>query len=128
MQFSEEDLRSALRRKDPGTFFTRRVMAQVSREPLVAGARRLPEAHLRRPWLLTRKPALVGAFLAVLVVVGWVSLAQYQRAQQRRAGEFAKQRAIFALRIATAKLNHVFEAAQGVAHDPSKTGGSYEEN
>ena len=127
MQFSEEDLRSALRRKDPGTFFTKRVMAQVSRDPPMGDVRR-PERPLRRPWLLTRKPALAGAFLAVLVVVGWVGLAQYQRAQQRRAGEFAKQRAIFALRIATAKLNHVFEAAQGVAHDPSKTGGSYEEN
>jgi hypothetical protein len=128
MQFSEEDLRSALRRKDPGTFFTGRVMAQVNREPLIAGARRRPEKPLRRPWLLVRKPALVGMFLAVLVMSAWAGLAQYQRAQQLRAGELAKQQAIFALRITTAKLNHVFERAQGVARDLSKTGGSYEEN
>ena len=40
MQFSEEDLRSALRRKDPGAFFTQQVMAQVSREPAAPAAGR----------------------------------------------------------------------------------------
>jgi len=128
MQFSEEDLRSALRRKDPGTFFTKRVMAHVGREPLVTGAQRRPEGPLRSPWLLIREPALVGMFLAVLVMAGWVGLAQHQRAQQRRAGELAKQQTIFALRITAAKLNHVFERAQGVAHYPSRAGESYEEN
>jgi hypothetical protein len=128
MQFSEEDLRSALRRKDPGTFFTERVMAQVRREPLVAGARRRSEKPSWKPWLLTRKPAFVGAFLAVLIVAGWFGLAQYQLAQQRRAGALAEQRAIFALRITTATLNHVFERAQVAPHDQSRTGESYEEN
>jgi len=127
MQFSEEDLRSALRRKDPGTLFTQQVITRVSRESAEASTRRRLENPVRRP-LLTRKPALVGAFLAVLVVVGSVGLARYQRIQQRRAGQLAKQQAIFALRIATAKLNQVFERAQGVTHDSSRTGDSYEEN
>lgn len=128
MQFSEEDLRSALRPKDPGVFFTQQVMAKVSRELLGPDPRRQPDKSLTSRWSLISKPAPVGAFLAVLVVVGWIGLTEYQRAQQRRAGEFAKQQAIFALRITTAKLNQVFEHARVVAHDPSKTGESYEEN
>lgn len=128
MQFSEEDLRSALRRKDPGPFFTLQVMTRVSRESAEGSPRRRLEKPMRGSWLLIGKPALVGAFLAVLAVAGWVGVAQYREAREHQAGELAKQRAIFALRIATAKLSHVFEAAQGVVHDPSKTGESYEEN
>jgi hypothetical protein len=125
MQFSEEDLRSALRRKDPGTAFTRQVIAKVNRESLGTDSRRRPEKLLSRPSFSSRKLALVSAFLTVLVMAGW---AQYQRARQRRAGEIAEQRTIFALRITTVKLNHVFERAQAAARDQSKSGESYEEN
>jgi hypothetical protein len=130
MQFSEKDLRSALRRKDPGTSFTQQVMKRVSGEPTGTLTPQLTKGLLRRPWSmpLIVKPALVGACLAVLVVAGSLELAQYKREQEFREGEIAKKQAILALQIATAKLNHVIERMQVEMPSQSKAGEAYEEN
>jgi hypothetical protein len=110
MQFSEDDLRAALRRKDPGEPFTERVMAHVIQPQtrVTAGLRtasRLGE-FWHRLWL---RPALTGAVGAMLIVGGSLGFLHYRNVQRWREGEAAKQQALVALRITNAKLNHVIE-------------------
>jgi len=110
MQFSEDDLSAALRRKDPGEPFTERVMAHViQRQARVTAAprtaSRLGELWHRR-WL---RPALTSAVAAMLIVGGSLGFLHYRNVQRWREGEAAKQQALVALRITNAKLNHVIE-------------------
>lgn len=103
MHFSEDDLRSALKRKDPGEGFTQRVMARVNQS--ASAPERLP----RRVWFLRLRPALVAVAAVLLLVIGLaVGYRQEQMAQEGRARK-AEQQAVLALRIANAKLNRVFE-------------------
>ncbi|HEX8766117.1 MAG TPA: hypothetical protein VF740_13205 [Candidatus Acidoferrum sp.] len=110
MQFSEDDLRAALRRTDPGEPFTERVMAHVLQpQARAAGASRTGSRLgklWRRLWL---RPALTGALAATLVLVGSLGLLHYRNVQRWREGEAAKQQVLLALRITNAKLNHVIE-------------------
>lgn len=111
MQFSEDDLRAALRRKDPGEGFTGRVMAHVAQAQAGGAAAPRTGSRLRlgelwqRLWL---RPALTGAIAATLLVGGTLGLLHYRNAQ-RREGEAAKQQVLLALRITNVKLNHVIE-------------------
>ena len=103
MHFSEDDLRSALKRQDPGEGFTQRVMARVNQSAST------PERPLHRVWFLRLRPALVAVAAMLLLVVGiGVGYRQEQIAQEARARK-AEQQAVLALRIANAKLNRVFE-------------------
>jgi hypothetical protein len=128
MQFSENDLRSALRRKNPGTSFTQQVMTRVSQEPTGTRAPQSTKGTSRTPWSMPPilKPAL--ACLAVLVVAASLELAHYKREQRFREGEIAKNQTILALQIATAKLNHVIERMQVEMSIQPKAGEAYEEN
>lgn len=108
MQFSEDDLRAALRQKDPGERFTERVMAHVSQpQARVATAggtgSRLGELW-HRLWL---RPALTGAVAAMLIAGVSLGFLHYRNVQRWREGEAAKQQVLLALRITNAKLNHV---------------------
>jgi anti-sigma factor RsiW len=110
MHFSEDDLRSALRRKDPGASFTQRVMARIHQAETNAPVPRQPGKLFRQLWWPLRlRPVLAGVIIAVLAVGGWLGLMKYRQVQEVQAGEHAKQQAILALRITNAKLNHVFE-------------------
>ena len=104
MRFSEDDLRAALRRKDPGEHFTERVMARVF-QPQARGAAgsRLGELW-QRLWM---RPALTGAVAAMLIVGGSLGFLHYRNVQRWREGEAAKQQVLLALRITNVKLNHV---------------------
>lgn len=110
MQFSEDDLRAALRRKDPGEPFTERVMAHVHQpQARVAGASRTG-SRLGKLWhRLWLRPALTGAVAAMLILGGSLGFLHYQNVQRWREGEAAKQQVLLALRITNAKLNHVIE-------------------
>lgn len=110
MHFSEDDLKAALQRKDPGERFTHEVMARISQRQ---GQR--PVTTSRGGWLrefwrrLGLRPALAGALAAVVILVATLELVQHRRAEERRAGEAARQQALLALRITNTKLNHVLE-------------------
>jgi hypothetical protein len=119
MRFSEDDLRSALRRREPGENFSLQVLAK-------ARSMRLPEPAPRS--MLTRKLAVAAALVIFVCAATWAGFAQYRRVEQRRAGEAAEQQAILALRITTAELNHVFERVQANTSVQSDSGGKYEEN
>lgn len=114
MHFSEDDLREALQRKDPGPGFTQRVMARTRQADAKAGktttaappARRYPSV-----WRWLQSPALVSAAVLLLVAGSWLGFQQYERVQRERAEARAQQQAILALRITAAKLTRVLERA-----------------
>jgi hypothetical protein len=107
MQFSEDDLRAALKRRDPGPEFTDRVMARLGQQ-----RQRVPAAKLAPGWFswlrLRPLPAMAAALAVLLLALAsWIG---YQRNQERQRQEaaLAEQKAVEALRITNAKLNHVF--------------------
>lgn len=107
MHFSEDDLKAALRREDPGPDFTERVMAGVSRDQ-----QRTP-AKPTRPnfawWPFSFSPALAGALAAIVLAAGtWLGYQRYEHHQEMARAEKARQQAILALQITNAKLNHIF--------------------
>lgn len=138
MQFSEDDLRSALKPKDPGPDFTQRVMARLGEaKTQVSEGKTQPKpmpASERGPWRfwfagLKFGPALAAAVAVVLLIGAWVGFQGYQRhqqqakaAQQQRDMEAkrAEQQAILALRITSEKLNHVFQKVNGAAPPEDK--------
>ena len=114
MHFSEDDLRAALKRRDPGEGFAQRVMARVNQ------AESTPEKPPRRVSFLRLRPALVAVAAVLLLVIGLVvGYRQEQLAQQARARK-AEQQAVLALRIANAKLNRVFERVNQRQQDAPK--------
>jgi hypothetical protein len=120
MQFSEDDLKNQLKRKDPGPAFTQRVMARLNQQER---APEVPHAEPSVPgrwfgWLRLR-PAWIAAVAAVVMaVVGLGGYREYQERQiERVKEEQAAQQAELALRIATAKLNHVFKKVRASSHE-----------
>jgi hypothetical protein len=83
MQFSEDDLRSALQRKDPGPEFTQRVMDAVERQKSAGTAvsKTADASRLRwREWLgqASWRPVMAGAMAAmVLAIAGWYGIDRY---------------------------------------------------
>jgi flagellar biosynthesis component FlhA len=129
MHFSEDDLREALKRKDPGEGFTRRVMARVEQAKAEGNTRSAKKANgsLLAWWRL--RPAMTFAVVALLLLgFAWAGyeysehrheqIATKQRQQleaarrQQEEAEHARDQAILALQIARSKLNHVLEQAQ----------------
>src|ERR1041385_872638 len=126
MHLSEDDLREALKRKDPGEGFTQRVMARVNQakaESTQPATKKVNGKFLS--WWLHR-PAWVMAVVAVLLlafgIVGYQyseyrhaeenRIAREKQQQLQREAERARDQAILALEIARAKLNHVLQHAQ----------------
>ena len=110
MQFSEDDLRAALRRKDPGESVIERVMVRVRQLPAPGAATHNDGSRLGELWhRLWPRPALTAAVGGMLIVGGSLGFVHYRGTRERRIGELAKQQALLALRITSAKLNHVIE-------------------
>lgn len=128
MQFSEDDLRSALRPKDPGREFTQRVMARVNQqEPAKALVTKSNSwwSRVAEKWLGLSgwRPAMVGAVAVVLIAcAAWIGIERYQgyieqvrnhKIQEEMQARVAEEQAVRALRITSAKLNHVFRKVNG---------------
>lgn len=121
MPFSEDDLRAALKRKDPGPEFTQRVMARLNERD----ARNAPtraRSGWRLGWLRIG-PVLAAAAIVLMLLGGaWVGYQSYQqhqieaqikKHQQEVAEEHAREQTILALRITSEKLNHVLQKVNG---------------
>jgi len=129
MHFSEDDLREALKRKDPGEGFTQRTMARVNQaksetKPVLARPEKKSNGAFLGWW--THRPAWAMAVVAVLLLA--FGIAGYQYSEYRHAEEMrmarvkqqqlqqeaerARDQAIMALEIARAKMNHVLRHAQ----------------
>src|SRR5690242_5605854 len=140
MHFSEDDLREALKRKDPGEGFTQRVMARVNQSPVkqttAEGGARPETKKTNRKFLAwwTPRPAWTVAVVAVLLLacgIGGYQYSEYRHAEEMRIArakqqqlqqeaEKARDQAIMALEIARAKLNHVLQHAQLQAEPTEK--------
>ena len=140
MQFSEDDLRSALQRKDPGPEFTQRVMARVNQQEHAKPVPAKPKAvnskewwsHFADEWLAPSgwRPAIVCAMAVVLMVTAaWIGIERYQsyieqvrnhKVQEEKQARNAEQQAVRALRITSAKLNHVFQKVNGTPSSEPK--------
>lgn len=135
MHFSEDDLRDALKRKDPGEGFTQRVMARVNQakaEDAAQPATKKPNGKFLAWWTL--RPAWAMALVALLLLVcsiGGYQYSEYRHAEEMRIArakqqqlqqeaERARDQAIMALEIARAKLNHVLQHAQLQAEPAEK--------
>jgi hypothetical protein len=92
----EDELRLALRRKEPSPEFTERVLARVAGVP----ARRAP-----RPWMRWVAAMAASILLAGLLAAGGMGYQQYR-------GERAKSQVLLALRIAGGKLNKAQKKVQ----------------
>jgi hypothetical protein len=122
MQFSEDDLKNQLQRKDPGAAFTQRVMARINQQRQAPETTQV-ESRASTRWFewLRLRPAWVAAVAAVVMAVaGLGGYHAYQEHQAERAKEeVAAQQAELAVRIATAKLSHVFKKVQANSHEPA---------
>ena len=130
MHFSEDDLREAFKRKDPGEGFTQRLMARVGQAKAEGNTRPVTKKVNGKFLLWWRlRPAMTFAVVALLLLgFAWAGFeysehrheqtARKQRQQQEEArrqqeeDEHARDQAILALRIARSKMNHVLEQAQ----------------
>jgi len=124
MHFSEDELRAALKRQDPGQQFTQRVMARLHQAEKQPSVQR--PAGIRAPWLSLRRlrPALAGALAMVILLAAGLGYWQHQENERKRVRELAMAReaerqAIVALRIANDKLNRVFQRVK----DSQRAGG-----
>lgn len=110
MHFSENQLREALRRKDPGEAFTQKLMARIAQQQWPTATSSSAGNWLQELWRrLGLRPVLVGAIVALLALSGSLGVVKYRKEQEERAGEAAKRQVFLALRISSAKLNHVFK-------------------
>jgi uncharacterized protein HemX len=127
MHFSEDDLREALKRKDPGEGFTQRVMARVNQakaEGTAPPATRKVNGKFLSWWM--HRPVWAMAVAAMLLLacgIGGYQYSEYRHAEEMRIArakqqqlqqeaERARDQAIMALEIARAKMNHVLQHAQ----------------
>jgi hypothetical protein len=126
MHFSEDDLREALKHKEPGSGFTQRVMAQVNQAKVEGKAKpavKKSNGAFLAWWKL--RPAWSFAVVAILLMafgLGGYQYSEYhhreeikiaEKNQQRlEQAERARDQAIQALEIARSKLNHVLQRAQ----------------
>jgi len=122
----EDELRQALRRREPPPGFTGRVLARVRRE---ADARALENGGgraqvARRPlwtgwsWFGARVRFGFAAVAAALLLAVALSVWQRHRAEQeRRQGEAARAQVMEALRITRAQLNHVRAKVEAATDD-----------
>src|SRR5690349_6832719 len=102
MQFSDDDLRSALGRKEPSADFTARVMEKISRPQ---GAK----APVVFAWWRSRWAMAAALAACLLLIAGFV---QYRRYEQRQIeARKAREQAVFALRLASEKLNGALRQA-----------------
>lgn len=120
----DDQLKNALRREEPSADFTDRLMSRVARLPLQETERRRDGGKERqKDWWrkvveLFQPPqmkwAMAGA-MAALLIAGGIGVNRYRQHQlelQRQAaiaaeaeGQRAKEQVMFAMRIASAKLN-----------------------
>jgi hypothetical protein len=124
MHFSEDDLRNALKRQDPGPNFTKRVMAGIGINQAGAKAlvRREHAGFFSSLFSLRLRPALAGALAVLVLLAGGLGYLQHERKKQREQAlaKEAERQAIIALRITNAKLNRVFQRVRESQENDSK--------
>jgi hypothetical protein len=113
MHFSEDDLRSALRRKTPSEDFTGKVLSQIGKLQIEdAQVVRQSESPRLRFWPVSLRWATAGALAASLLV--GIGAFQYHRYEVRQD---AKRQAVLAIQITKAKLDGALRRALYLRRD-----------
>jgi len=124
----DDELRNALKRVEPPPGFAGRVMARVEqlaeeRARTAAKPVRSRAAWSPASWFGRRMSLSFGALATmaavVLLAVGIALWQQHRIEQERREGEAARAQLIEALRVTSAKLNHVRTKVREVTGDGS---------
>jgi hypothetical protein len=120
MHFSEDDLKNALRRKDPGPAFTQRVMARVGQSELQkSSAGKAPRIWLGWLGAVKLRPAMTALAATLLVAAAsWMGYEKYRETRTEQARE-AAEKTILALKITNAKLNQVFKRVNQSINEPA---------
>lgn len=101
----EQDLKKALKRREPSDGFTARVLARANQQDRRKPAPNGGFLQRLRSWRLI--PVLAGA----LVITGGIA---YQQHEHEARGEAAKKQLILAMRIAGSKLHDAQLRIEGV--------------
>ena len=139
MHFSEDDLREALKRKEPGEGFTQRVMSRVNQTQVNQAQAEIKPVREKKShgafvaWWMHRPTWAIAVVAVVLLAcgIGGYQYSEYRHAEEMRIArakqqqlqqeaERARDQAIMALEIARAKLNHVLQHAQLQAEPANK--------
>jgi predicted lipid-binding transport protein (Tim44 family) len=96
----EDELRSALQRREPSPDFTDRVLARVAAAPVRRAA---------QPWQQLWVRWVGGMAAALLLTTGGLEYRHYE-------GERAKDQVLLAMRIAGSKLNKAQRKVQMLSH------------
>lgn len=124
----DDELRNALKRVEPPPGFAGRVMARVEQLAEERARATAKPVRSRGPWSPSswfgrRMSMSFGAVAAmaavVLLAVGLALWQQHRIEQERREGEAARAQLIEALRVTSAKLNHVRSKVRAVTEDGS---------
>lgn len=108
MNWSDDELRAALRRKDPPEEFVERVIARVELE-------QRERRFSRRVGELLRWPALRWALACAACLLLAISLVRYRQQRRVRAqAEIAGQQAMLALRITGMQIRQALDQAQEI--------------
>jgi len=115
MNHLEDELKEALRRVEPPAGFEARILARVA-------ARQSEGLQPRRTWLgFLGWNSLRWAAACTLCVALAASGVLYQREQQRRRGEEAKEQLMLALRITSSKLQMAQQSVREInSGEPSR--------
>lgn len=107
----DDELKSVFRRREPSEDFAERVMARIALqeaepEPDAGGSWRLLLAGLRLAFVPQPMRWALGSALALLLVVGSVGVYRHrERERERIEGEMARAQVMYALQVASVKLN-----------------------
>ena len=105
MSHLEDELKSALGRKEPADDFTARTLRRI--------AQPAPRSWFDELVILLRPPRLQWvAASVVILVVPFAALEYRQQREMRMQGQIAKQQLVLAMRIAGTALHHAQQKVQ----------------
>ena len=123
----DDELRKAFQRREPSDDFAERVLARIALQQVAPQPEKTswwaPLLAYLNPFSVRKdqmRLALVGALVCLLVAT--VGIQRYRERQREQAqGEVARAQVIFALQIASSKLNAAQKKVQSLGEDPEGT-------
>jgi hypothetical protein len=122
----DDELRKALRRREPSEDFAERVLARIALQQVVPQPEKTswwaPLFEYLNPFAMKKgqmRLALAGALVCVVVATVGIHLYR-ERQREQLEGEAARAQVIFAFQVASAKLNAAQKKVQSLSEDPEE--------
>ena len=125
MSRMDDELRRAFRRREPSEDFADRVAARIALQQVTPQPDKTswwtPLLTYLNPFALGKgQLRLVAVGVMVCLVVATVGIQRYRERQREQAqGEVARAQVIFALQIASSKLNAAQKKVQSLSDEPA---------